>query len=126
MKIPRGVCGARLADLLCRKWQYARVHQVGSHIILETAQPTHHRIAIPDHHSLRVGTLSSILRSHRPALGCPARRDHRRPVGDPTPPAHSSILIPCLLRVGDDTPDASVNATPSLRIVAQKNGTSTA
>ena len=33
MKLPRDVSGARLADLLCRKWQYARVHQVGSHII---------------------------------------------------------------------------------------------
>ncbi len=36
MKIPRDVSGARLAGLLCRKWEYARVHQVGSHIILET------------------------------------------------------------------------------------------
>jgi predicted RNA binding protein YcfA (HicA-like mRNA interferase family) len=63
MKIPRDVSGARLAHLLCRKWQYERVHQVGSHIILETAQPTHHRIAIPDHHHLRLGTFSSILRA---------------------------------------------------------------
>jgi predicted RNA binding protein YcfA (HicA-like mRNA interferase family) len=63
MKIPRDVSGARLADLLCRRWQYVRVHQAGSHIILETAQPTHHRIAIPDHHSLRLGTFSSILRA---------------------------------------------------------------
>ena len=62
MKIPRDVSGARLADLLCRKWQYERVHQVGSHIILETAQPTH-RIAIPDHHHLRLGTFSSIRRA---------------------------------------------------------------
>ncbi len=63
MRIPRDVSGARLADLLCRKWQYERVHQVGSHIILETSQPTHHRIAIPDHHHLRLGTFSSILRA---------------------------------------------------------------
>ena len=62
MKIPRDVSGTRLADSLCRKW-YVRVHQVGSHIILETAQPTHHRIAIPDHHPLRLGTFSSILRA---------------------------------------------------------------
>jgi predicted RNA binding protein YcfA (HicA-like mRNA interferase family) len=39
------------------------VHQVGSHIILETSQPGHHRIAIPDHDCVRIGTLSSILRS---------------------------------------------------------------
>jgi predicted RNA binding protein YcfA (HicA-like mRNA interferase family) len=63
MKLPRDVSGTHLADVLCRKWQYARVHQVGSHIILETAEPAHHRIAIPDHHSLRLGTFSSILRA---------------------------------------------------------------
>ena len=71
MKIPRDVSGARLADIFCRKWQYARVHQVGSHIILETAQPTHHRIAIPDHHPLRLGTLSSILRAVAKPKGVP-------------------------------------------------------
>lgn len=63
MKIPRDVSGARLADILCRKWQYSKVHQAGSHIILETSQPTHHRIAIPDHRSLRIGTFSAILRA---------------------------------------------------------------
>jgi predicted RNA binding protein YcfA (HicA-like mRNA interferase family) len=40
-----------------------KVHQAGSHIILETAEPTHHRIAIPDHHPLRIGALNSILRA---------------------------------------------------------------
>ena len=39
------------------------VHQVGSHIILETSAPSHHRIAVPAHQALRVGTLNSILRS---------------------------------------------------------------
>jgi predicted RNA binding protein YcfA (HicA-like mRNA interferase family) len=63
MKIPREVSGARLADILCRRWGYAEVHQVGSHIILETGEPSHQRIAIPDHHPLRLGTLTSILRA---------------------------------------------------------------
>ena len=63
MKLPRDVSGTDLADTLCRRWQYTRVHQVGSHIILETFEPTHHRIAIPDHHPLRIGTLNSILRA---------------------------------------------------------------
>ena len=62
MKIPRDVSGTHLADVLCRRWQYQKVHQVGSHIILETSEPTHQRIAIPDHRSLRLGTFSSILR----------------------------------------------------------------
>ena len=63
MRIPRDVSGARLADRLCRKWQYTKVHQVGSHIILETSEPNHQRIAIPDHNPLRLGTLHSILRA---------------------------------------------------------------
>ena len=63
MKIPRDIAGAQLADTLCRRWRYAKVHQVGSHIILETAEPTHQRIAIPDHRPLRLGTLISILRT---------------------------------------------------------------
>jgi predicted RNA binding protein YcfA (HicA-like mRNA interferase family) len=63
MKIPRDLSGARLADALCRRWQYTRVHQVGSHIILETEEPAHQRITIPDHQSLRLGTFVSILRA---------------------------------------------------------------
>ena len=62
MKIPRDVSGAHLAGILCRRWQYSKVHQSGSHIILETFQPTHQRISIPDHDPLRLGTFTSILR----------------------------------------------------------------
>ena len=62
MKVPRDVSGTHLASVLCRRWQYAKVHQVGSHIILETSEPAHQRIAIPDHDPLRLGTLISILR----------------------------------------------------------------
>jgi hypothetical protein len=39
------------------------VHQVGSHIVLETSEPVHQRIAAPDHHPMRLGTLISILRA---------------------------------------------------------------
>lgn len=63
MKIPRDLSGSRVADALCRRWQYKRVHQVGSHMILETEHPNHQRIAVPDHHPLRFGTLVSILRA---------------------------------------------------------------
>lgn len=63
MKIPRDVSGVRLPDLPCRKWQNSKVHQVGSHIILETSEPTHHGIAIPDHHPLRLGTFHAIHRA---------------------------------------------------------------
>jgi predicted RNA binding protein YcfA (HicA-like mRNA interferase family) len=63
MKIPRDVSGVHLVDTLCQRWQYTKVHQVGSHIILETEEPAHQRIAVPDHHPLRLGTLLSILRA---------------------------------------------------------------
>jgi len=63
MRLPRDVSGARLIDALCRNYGYRRVHQVGSHVILETDIPAHHRIAIPNHESLRIGTLNSILPS---------------------------------------------------------------
>jgi len=32
-------------------------------MILETFEPAHQRIAIPDHHTLRLGTFYSILRA---------------------------------------------------------------
>lgn len=35
----------------------------GSHIILQTEDPNHHRIAVPAHKSLRIGTLNAILRA---------------------------------------------------------------
>jgi predicted RNA binding protein YcfA (HicA-like mRNA interferase family) len=52
-----------LPHVLCRQWGYAKVHQVGSHVILETFEPSHQRIAVPGHNPLRVGTLHSILRA---------------------------------------------------------------
>jgi len=63
MKIPRDLSGSHLVDAFCRDWGYRVVHQEGSHIVLETEEPSHQRIAIPAHKSLRVGTLSAILRA---------------------------------------------------------------
>jgi len=61
MKLPRDLSGEDLIKHLCKRWDYQRVHQVGSHVILETNQPDHQRIAVPEHHPLRVGTLNAIL-----------------------------------------------------------------
>ncbi len=63
MKLPRDLSGRTLAQSFCRHWGYVQVHQTGSHIILDTNTPAHQRIAIPDHKSLRIGTLHNILRS---------------------------------------------------------------
>jgi len=61
MKLPRDLSGAELVKHLCRRWEYRQVHQVGSHVILEADQPSHQRIAVPEHRPLRVGTLNAIL-----------------------------------------------------------------
>jgi predicted RNA binding protein YcfA (HicA-like mRNA interferase family) len=63
VKIPRDLAGADLVKALCRDWRYRVIHQQGSHIILETDDPGHQRISVPAHARLRVGTLSTILRS---------------------------------------------------------------
>jgi predicted RNA binding protein YcfA (HicA-like mRNA interferase family) len=63
VKTPRDVSGVDLADCLCRRWGYSKVHQHGSHIVLDTKDPLPHRIAVPAHTVLRVGTLNSILRA---------------------------------------------------------------
>ena len=62
MKIPRDVYGRDLAAVLCRLWGYSKVNQVGSHIILQTETPEHHRVSVPDHKPLRLGTFNAILR----------------------------------------------------------------
>jgi predicted RNA binding protein YcfA (HicA-like mRNA interferase family) len=62
MKLPRDLSGADVATVLCRHWGYREVHQVGSHLVLQTEEPTQHRISVPLHKSLRVGTLSGLLR----------------------------------------------------------------
>ena len=63
MKLPRNLSGANLVKLLIQRYGYRRVQQVGSHIILETNSPRSHRIAVPNHSPLRIGTLNSILRA---------------------------------------------------------------
>ena len=61
MKLPRDLSGEDLVKHLCKYWGYQLVHQVGSHMILQTQQPTQHRIAVPAHPTLRIGTLNAIL-----------------------------------------------------------------
>ena len=62
MKLPRDLPAASLIRHLCKRWDYTVVHQVGSHVILQTGTPGHQRLPVPDHHVLRVGTLNAIIR----------------------------------------------------------------
>lgn len=63
MKLPRDLSGRQLVQALCGSWGYRQVHQVGSHIIIETDAPRHQRLSVPEHRPLRTGTLNAILRA---------------------------------------------------------------
>jgi predicted RNA binding protein YcfA (HicA-like mRNA interferase family) len=61
LRLPRDLSGQALIRLL-RRYGYERTRQMGSHIRLQSAFRGHvHRVTIPDHDSLRVGTLNGIL-----------------------------------------------------------------
>ncbi|MCX6930985.1 MAG: type II toxin-antitoxin system HicA family toxin [Verrucomicrobia bacterium] len=69
MKLPRDLAGADLARALCEHYGYRQVNQEASHIILQVETPRHHRLAVPDHRPLRLGTLNAILRAVAAAQG---------------------------------------------------------
>ena len=69
MKLPRDLSGTELIKLLCKHYGYGRVNQEGSHVVLETTTPRKHRISIPDHAQLRIGTLNAILKAVAKAQG---------------------------------------------------------
>jgi len=69
MKLPRDLSGADLIKVLCRHFGYRKVNQESSHVILQTDTPQHHRLAIPDHNPLRLGTLNAILNAVARAEG---------------------------------------------------------
>ncbi|MGA8538898.1 MAG: type II toxin-antitoxin system HicA family toxin [Terriglobales bacterium] len=61
MRLPRDLSGHELTRLL-QRYGYERTRQVGSHIRLKSSLRGHpHQITVPDHRSLRLGTLSAIL-----------------------------------------------------------------
>ena len=69
MRLPRDLSGHELVQLL-RQYGYERTRQVGSHIRLQSSQRgSVHRVTVPDHGSLRLGTLSSILSDVAEYLG---------------------------------------------------------
>jgi len=60
VKLPRDLSGTELAQALSRLG-YAVTRQKGTHMRLTTVENGEHHVTIPDHSSLRVGTLSAIL-----------------------------------------------------------------
>ena len=61
MRRPRDLSGHELIRLL-QRYGYERTRQVGSHIRLQSnLRGQAHHLTIPDHKTLRLGTLSTIL-----------------------------------------------------------------
>jgi len=61
LKLPRDISGLELARLLSA-FGYKITRQAGSYIRLTTSEMGEHHITIPNHQSLRIGTLASIVR----------------------------------------------------------------
>ena len=59
MKFPRDLSGKDLAKALA-KLGYQLTRQTGSHMRLTIHSPSEHHITIPNHDSLRVGTLAAV------------------------------------------------------------------
>ena len=69
MKLPRDLSGTELIKILCRHFGYRQINQEGSHVILQTDSPVPHRLSVPNHNPLRLGTLNAILRAVAGAKG---------------------------------------------------------
>lgn len=59
-RLPRDLSGRDLGRAL-RRYGYEVTRETGSHVRLTTHQGGEHHVTIPDHASLRVGTLAAIL-----------------------------------------------------------------
>ena len=62
MRTPRNLNGIDFVAALVRNWDYVRVNQTGSHIMIETNTPFHQRLSIPAHKPLKTGTLNALVR----------------------------------------------------------------
>jgi predicted RNA binding protein YcfA (HicA-like mRNA interferase family) len=60
MKLPRDISGADLAKRL-KRLGYGVTRQTGSHLRLTTTERGQHHVTIPNHDSLKLGTLAGIL-----------------------------------------------------------------
>lgn len=60
MRLPRSISGKELVKALQRV-DYTVTRQTGSHIRMTSSKPAKHHITIPNHESIRVGTLSVIV-----------------------------------------------------------------
>ena len=60
-RLPRDVSGQELVTILMKIFEYRITRQTGSHIRLTTHVGGEHHVTVPNHASLRLGTLSGIV-----------------------------------------------------------------
>ena len=60
MRLPRDVKATALIKLL-EQFGYLKIRQTGSHIRMEKIEPPVHKVTIPNHNPVRIGTLNKIL-----------------------------------------------------------------
>lgn len=69
-RIPRDISGRELAKLLTKEYGYKFERESGSHIRLASSfRGGDHKITIPDHTEIKIGTLNSILQDISLYLG---------------------------------------------------------
>jgi predicted RNA binding protein YcfA (HicA-like mRNA interferase family) len=69
-KTPRDVSGREFAKLLNKKFDYKFERECGSHIRLASfCKGSEHKITIPDHAEIKIGTLNNILKDVSAYLG---------------------------------------------------------
>ena len=68
-KLPRDISGKALARLL-QKYNYEINRQTGSHIrLISNFKNKEHKITVPDHKEIKIGTLNNILNEIASYLG---------------------------------------------------------
>jgi predicted RNA binding protein YcfA (HicA-like mRNA interferase family) len=68
VSLPRDLSGADLVKAL-QKLGYVVTRQKGSHIRLTTTRKGEHHVSVPNHDSLKIGTLAGILQDVAEHLG---------------------------------------------------------
>lgn len=68
MKLPRDLCGEDVVKGLV-KIGYVVVRQKGSHIRLTTDRNGQHHVTVPNHQSIKVGTLAGVFKDVSEHLG---------------------------------------------------------
>lgn len=62
-RIPRDISGRDLLKLLSKKYGYKLEREAGSHMRLTSLfTGSEHKITIPDHSNIKIGTLNNILK----------------------------------------------------------------